>query len=56
MCLSLPTGSLVLESHIRWERLALLSRMTLDSWVGVTESAVRSGDMRTSYHASMVPR
>lgn len=34
MCLSLPMGNPVQESHTPWAHLARLSRAILDSWVG----------------------
>ena len=42
MCQSLLTGNPVRESHIPWARLALLSRMILDSWVGAITSVPRA--------------
>ena len=45
MCLSLPTGSPVPESHTPWGHLALLSRTTRDSRVGDTNVADEHREM-----------
>ncbi len=44
MCLSLPTASQGPENPTPWARLALLSRVILDTWVGDTNVVDEYGD------------